>query len=154
MIVDEGNVCANLSETMMHARHISAERRWIVSGTPTTNLVNVGSVTLSALSLEDDGSSSGADDGATPDPSSKNVGGMAQNRSDLRKLATMIAGFLGQNISPMIGGFHELQSSKPSQETLFHTHVVAPACATSPAMRWGSGRVLEKILSRYMVRHR
>lgn len=154
MIVDEGNVCANLSETMMHTRSISAERRWIVSGTPTTNLVNVGSAVSSVGSVTEDGEDSSGDGDSSDDRGSGDSGGMAQYRNDLRKLSVMISGFLAQAVSPMIGGFHELQSVKHSEETLFQAHVVAPACATSLAMRWGSGRVLEGILSRCMVRHR
>ncbi|KAG8931828.1 hypothetical protein FRC01_000737 [Tulasnella sp. 417] len=154
LIVDEGNVCANLSETMMHTRNISAERRWIVSGTPTTNLVNVGSVAPSVVSLTEDGEDSSGDGDSSNDSGPGDGAGMAQYRSDLKKLSIMISGFLAQAVSPMIGGFHELQSVRHREETLFQAHVVAPACATSPAMKWGSGRILERILSRCMVRHR
>ncbi|KAG8987906.1 hypothetical protein FRB94_000866 [Tulasnella sp. JGI-2019a] len=142
LIVDEGNVCANESAAMTQVRGLSAERRWIVTGTPTMRLNSESQVA-----------------GAHTIPAVANIvptdlACFTEYRTDLKKLSIMIAEFLGISISQMIGGFHEIQSQSSNEGRLFMDHVATPLCASTSAQRWQSVHVLENMLREVIIRHR
>ncbi|KAG8863073.1 hypothetical protein FRB96_009253 [Tulasnella sp. 330] len=141
LIVDEGNVCANVSEAMSQARGLSAERRWIVTGTPTMRLNSETQATGSLLT-------------SSPKTMTPNRACFTEYRSDLDKLSTMITGFLGVKVSRMIGGFHEIQSWSSDEKALFKDNVVAPLCASTPEKHWSSVQVLQRMLEEVIIRHR
>lgn len=143
VLVDEGNICANISETMLQARQLSAERRWIVTGTPTVHLNASGTVASDNIC-----------DGQDVDLKTVSLQ-FSEYREDLRRLSAMIAGFLGVKVSQMVGGFHLLQSQSSDEEALLNLHVVHPLCTTdSWASRWRSAKVLEQLLGGVIIRHR
>ncbi|KAF7364001.1 Helicase C-terminal domain-containing protein [Mycena sanguinolenta] len=153
-VIDEGHVSASFDSVLMHfARSLSVERRWIVTGTPTTNLLGlnlgktinedaavrqseVNAVLLSRTPSEDF-EIDDADDSASTVPRVWTKDGDAV---DLMKLGNMISYFIG------VPQF--LANSK-----LFDSHVKAPLLdARGP--RPGAVEVLMQLMSSVMFRHR
>ncbi|KAG8922266.1 hypothetical protein FRC02_011976 [Tulasnella sp. 418] len=144
IIVDEGNVCANKSAIMTYVGGLRADRRWIVTGTPTTNLITVDTDTsttsfTSGEVLVEEALTVG-----------KSKSALSQCKEDLNKLNSMICGFLGANVPPMIGGYLQSFPRCGDDESLFKTHVISPSLDGT----WGGIKVLENVMSHFLIRHR
>jgi SNF2-related domain len=159
LVVDEGHVHGtdktNISKV---ANLLSVERRWLVTGTPTTNLlgINLRSSEIST-DLQYPGDVSEADDilpsWEDPDPDSAdtdsvqttNTRGLSPrtwtkyDREDLRRLETMVITFL------QIPRF----AAEPG---LFGSHVVHSLFGTSGPQP-GAVQVLTQVMSSIMIRH-
>ena len=159
LVVDEGHVHGtdrtNISKV---ATLLSVERRWLVTGTPTTNLlgINLRSSEISTdlqypedVSETDDILPSWEDlDPDSPDTDSvqtTNTGALAPrtwtkyDREDLRRLGTMVITFL--------------QIPRFAAETrLFASHVVHSLFGTSGPQP-GAIQVLTQVMSSIMIRH-
>ncbi|KAI0256567.1 P-loop containing nucleoside triphosphate hydrolase protein [Lactifluus subvellereus] len=159
LVVDEGHVHGtdrtNISKV---ATLLSVERRWLVTGTPTTNLlgINLRSSEISTdlqypedVSETDDILPSWEDlDPASPDIDSAqttNMGALSPrtwtkyDREDLRRLGTMVITFL--------------QIPRFAAETrLFTSHVVHSLFGTSGPQP-GAIQVLTQVMSSIMIRH-
>ncbi|KAL5511334.1 hypothetical protein ACEPAH_4550 [Sanghuangporus vaninii] len=167
LVRDEGHNAASRSTELNHfLRIISAERRWIVTGTPTTNLLglNFGSFTdvesqadgmvfdgsvpqepeldvqickmqkldSSRVAYEDD--SEGSEDMASSRTWSR------ADRADLRKLGSMLSDFLG--VLPFAANSESFSN--------LVVNGLMPESGPLP----GALRVLEKVMSANLVRHR
>jgi SNF2-related domain len=153
LVIDEGHVAAATSTNLAEvALLISAERRWIVTGTPTTNLLGLSfgrnieqGETLDAA-LEPP-SSSTSDNSPSIPPSivddTENHAETARqwtvdDREDLRKLATMMTHFLKV---PHFAANPKLLN-----------HVTSPLLDTL-GPRPGAIQVLNQVMSMIMIRH-
>ncbi|EIN07069.1 hypothetical protein PUNSTDRAFT_104552 [Punctularia strigosozonata HHB-11173 SS5] len=157
LVIDEGHVSATVATTLTpFAKLLSVERRWIVTGTPTTNMLgfSFGSISQNRDTVTDHDDSllvpTEALDGLEDEHEGHddvNVGAdntsrrwTLEDRQDLHKLATMISHFL----------------SVPQFATtpkLFTTHVIAPLFDIN-GPRAGPIQVLEQVMQMAMVRHR
>ena len=171
LVIDEGHVSATLSTALVpFAKLLSVERRWIVTGTPTTNLLGLSFGTKSSEMDSQPDRTKGA--------GSKDVGdrekdelpawevdeesdGMMEidemladsssgrestriwskyDRGDLNKLGNMIAHFIA------VPQFH-------ADPKLVASHVIEPLLnGTGP--RPGSIQVLNQVMEMIMIRHR
>jgi SNF2-related domain len=159
LVVDEGHVHGtdktNISKV---ANLLSVERRWLVTGTPTTNLLGInlrGSEIITDLQYPEDASEaddilqSGEElDLGTPDTDSvqaTNTRALSPrtwtkyDREDLRRLGTMVVTFL------QIPRF-------AAEPRLFGTHVVHTLFGTSGPQP-GAVQVLTQVMSSIMIRH-
>ncbi|KAH9981425.1 SNF2 family N-terminal domain-containing protein [Lactifluus volemus] len=159
LVVDEGHVHGtdktNISKV---ANLLSVERRWLVTGTPTTNLLGInlrGSEIITDLQYPEDASEaddilqSGEElDPDTPDTDSvqaTNTRALSPrtwtkyDREDLRRLGTMVVTFL------QIPRF-------AAEPRLFGTHVVHTLFGTSGPQP-GAVQVLTQVMSSIMIRH-
>jgi SNF2-related domain len=153
LVIDEGHVAAATSTNLAEvAQLISAERRWIVTGTPTTNLLG--------LSFGRNTEQNEAFDAALEPPSSSTSDNSpsippsvvddtenhtetarqwtADDREDLRKLATMMTHFL------------EVPHFAANPKLL--NHVISPLLSTL-GPRPGAIQVLNQVMSMIMIRH-
>ena len=164
LVIDEGHVSATLSTTLVpFAKLLSVERRWIVTGTPTTNLLGLSFGTKSSekgdsqldctkaaekgefRAWEVDGESDEMTevdemqmDSSTSRESTRIWS--KYDREDLNKLGSMIAHFIAV---PMF-------QAKPR---LVASHVIEPLLdGTGP--RPGSIQVLNQVMEMVMIRHR
>lgn len=159
LVVDEGHVHGsdktNISKV---ANLLSVERRWLVTGTPTTNLLGInlrGSEIITDLQYPGDTSEaedvfqSGEElDPDAPDTDSGQTTNMRTlsprtwtkyDREDLRRLGTMVITFL------QIPRF-------AAEPRLFGTHVVHTLFGTSGPQP-GAVQVLTQVMSSIMIRH-
>ncbi|KAG0701768.1 P-loop containing nucleoside triphosphate hydrolase protein [Suillus ampliporus] len=157
LVIDEGHTSGNMAATLNYfVRELSIERKWIVTGTPTSNILGLSLGRKQDDDIED---AIGADssyslpvpattDGSASDTSSISDGG-AENTVrvwgtydyvNLRKLGTMISDFLA------VPQFH-------SDLKLFGSYVSAPLCDRR-GPRVGAIKVLSQVMEMVMVRHR
>ncbi|KAH9950194.1 SNF2 family N-terminal domain-containing protein [Amylocystis lapponica] len=135
LIVDEGHVAGNARTSFSSLiKMLSVERKWIVTGTPTTNLLGLKLGEGSELRYpEADDNDNEADDqvARTWTPT---------DRSDLVKLSTMITQFL------------EIPQFA-TQLQFFDSYIIKPLMDPS-GPRPGAIQVLMQLMSAHMVRHR
>ncbi|KAI0332592.1 hypothetical protein GY45DRAFT_1369061 [Cubamyces sp. BRFM 1775] len=133
LVVDEGhNTAEKQTDYAIFTKLLSVERRWIVTGTPTTNLLglNFGSGNELLYPEEDGGEKAPAEQRIWP----------AEEREDMRKLGNMLADFL-------------LMMPFAYDSKTFKTLVADPLFrATGPYP--GDIDVLVQVMSTVMVRHR
>ncbi|KAJ7481065.1 SNF2 family N-terminal domain-containing protein [Mycena galericulata] len=161
LVIDEGHVAHSLTTNLAElSKRLSVERRWIVTGTPTTNLLglNLGKSVNEAAAVAsdagDDQPSRAPSEG--PNPDSSQVSAVADDLSvddavvepprvwnqddgrDLIKLGNMIAEFVGvQHLTPKI----------------MITHV-KDALLDKQGPRTGAIEVLKQLMASVMIRHR
>jgi hypothetical protein len=140
LVIDEGHVSANIVANLTSfSKLLSVERKWIVTGTPTTNLLGLSS----GRSSEVLGGS--ADPAPLEDEEDEDRPVVARqwndyDREDLRKLASMMIHFLGV-------------PSFTAQPKLFDTQVMAPLLDVSGPLP-GAIQILVQVMNMQMVRHR
>jgi hypothetical protein len=165
LVIDEGHVSATLSTTLVpFSKLLSVERRWIVSGTPTTNLLglSLGDSQLDctkaseskdvedrekeefrAWEVDEEGDEITEVDEMQVDSSTSHESMRIWNkhdRGDLTKLGNMITHFIA------VPQFH-------ADPKLVASHVVEPLLdGTGP--RPGSIQVLNQVMEMIMIRHR
>jgi hypothetical protein len=152
IVADEGHTAANEDTKVTScATSLSVERRWVVTGTPTTNLLGLSFGQNSEISavdvLEDDVQMTTTDSESVT--TSQTDGGECvevrrtwnkHDREDLRKFAKMMIHFLG------VPHF-------AAEPTVFFTHVVDPLFEPlGPQV--GAIKVLEQVMEMQMIRHR
>jgi SNF2-related domain len=154
IVIDEGHNSANVNSGMVSlAKSLSVERRWIVTGTPTTNLLGLSfgkSSEAPVLDPDDDEYLSQLDSGSRSSTTSE-AGDRdndlliarrwtSSDREDLRKLAAMMIHFLA------VPHF----AAQPQD---FDTIVIDPLFAPSGPQP-GSIQVLTQVMQMQMIRHR
>lgn len=161
LIIDEGHVSSTLSTNLVpFAKILSVERRWIVTGTPTTNLLGLSLGTKTAepvptthvdwSSIEDAEEASGTTSSistavnspaGSPPPNfpGKRIWNK-YDREDLSKLGNMISHFIAV---PQFSADSKLISS----------HVIEPLLDPS-GPRNGAIQVLNQVMGMAMIRHR
>ncbi|KDQ61066.1 hypothetical protein JAAARDRAFT_32059 [Jaapia argillacea MUCL 33604] len=152
LVVDEGHTAANTNTNFTpFAMLLSAERRWIVTGTPTTNLLG-----LSFGHVEDpqsqDPECTGESSRNTPEAQAAEAEQQEveleghrrrwtrYDREDLRKLSNMMTHFLG------VRHFS-------AQPKIIDTHLINPLL-DGEGPRPGAIQVLNQVMEMLMVRHR
>ncbi|KAF9010299.1 hypothetical protein BDZ89DRAFT_1078237, partial [Hymenopellis radicata] len=107
LVVDEGHVsaCTNTILTPF-VKTLSVEHRWIVTGTPTTNLLGLGFGASSTEELEQQ-SQTPSSDGVEHESCGKVREWTNYDREDLRKLGSMISNFIG-GVGPLPGSIQVL----------------------------------------------
>jgi hypothetical protein len=147
LVIDEGHVAGSLSTNLIpFTKLLSVERRWIVTGTPTTNLLglSLGRETISEFSVytsEDDESkdSSSSDQEVIPSKVKHRVWNK-HDREDLTRLDHMITHFVGVP--------HFITNTK-----LLTTHIRDPLMDKEGPVP-GSIQVLNQVMEMIMIRHR
>lgn len=157
-MIDEGHISGNTTGTLnCFVRELSIERKWIVTGTPTSNILGLSLGRKQDDDIENDiGIDStyslpipATTDCSASDTSSISDGGAENNivrvwgkydSTNLRKLGTMISDFLA------VPQFH-------SDLKLFGSHVSAPLCDYR-GPRLGAVKVLSQVMEMVMIRHR
>ncbi|GBE90165.1 hypothetical protein SCP_1900140 [Sparassis crispa] len=144
LIIDEGHVAASLVTNITpFAKALSVERRWIVTGTPTTNLLGLHFGQGSELQYPADEHPEDTSEILDTDESDVLARKWTKDdREDLNKLANMVIHFLGV---PM---FSQAAGTRP-----FNTHVIQPLMESS-GPRPGAICVLTQVMSMIMIRHR
>jgi hypothetical protein len=150
LVIDEGHVSASLSTVLTpFTKVLSVERKWIVTGTPTTNLLglSLGKKTNEELA---DATMSDVSEGASRAPSegpeSVQVNGSAprvwtrDDGEDLTKLGNMITHFVG--VPQLL-----------ANPQLITTHI-KDALLDRWGPRTGAVEVLMQLMSSVMFRHR
>jgi len=148
LVIDEGHVSATLSNILVpFAKLLSVERRWIITGTPTTNLLGLGLGSKVIQSSEED---QATDESRTPSPRSTPPPSSPAalhtrvwnkyDREDLNKLGNMITHFISVP-----------QFSADSK--LISTHVTEPLLDPN-GPRSGAIQVLNRVMEMVMIRHR
>ncbi|EGO21281.1 hypothetical protein SERLADRAFT_452413 [Serpula lacrymans var. lacrymans S7.9] len=154
LVVDEGHIAGNSFSAFMHfIGKISVQRRWIVTGTPTTNILglslgrtdsegedhhNVNEALTGETSSSSSTSSDVSDLGVTHHTSKHRIWG-AYERDNLRKLHSMIRTFLA------VPQFYSVSS-------LFDDTVIAPLLGAHGPLP-GAITVLSQVMQSVMVRH-
>ncbi|RDB22176.1 putative ATP-dependent helicase C23E6.02 [Hypsizygus marmoreus] len=162
LVIDEGHVSASLSTILTpFTKLLSVERRWIVTGTPTTNLLGLS---LGKHSTEQQEVSEGKEDyfdtcdaeeksvdmsnppsqSDSPEPANDDDAPSRiwskDDREDLRKLGKMITHFLSV---PQFSGNTKLVS----------THIIDPLLDQC-GPRTGAIQILNQVMEMIMIRHR
>ncbi|KAH8828285.1 P-loop containing nucleoside triphosphate hydrolase protein [Flagelloscypha sp. PMI_526] len=140
LVIDEGHISGTLnSVSTSFARQLSAQHRWIVTGTPTTNLLGLSfGVTPETSSSE---VTTEADvDLAYPSTEVSCRVWESTDAADLNKLGNMIASFIAV---PQFA----------SNPTLMKKHVTEPLMDKCGPRPW-SIDVLKKLMGSVMIRHR
>ncbi|KAJ8480788.1 hypothetical protein ONZ51_g6428 [Trametes cubensis] len=133
LVVDEGhNTAEKQTDYAIFTKLLSVERRWIVTGTPTTNLLGLNFGSGNELLYPED-------DDAEKVPEKQRIW-PTEEREDLRKLGNMLADFL-----LMMPFAHDSKS--------FKTLVADPLFKPSGPYP-GDVDVLVQVMSTVMVRHR
>ncbi|KZT02347.1 uncharacterized protein LAESUDRAFT_685590, partial [Laetiporus sulphureus 93-53] len=148
LVVDEGHISGAVDTSFMQfAKALSVERRWIVTGTPTTNLLGLHFGEGSELQYPDDPPTDTTlsseentpfDESVDPDIVARQW--TADDRQDLRKLSIMISQFLGMR-------------QFAAEAHLFDTHVIQPLM-NRPTPCPGAIKVLTQVMESVMIRHR
>jgi hypothetical protein len=149
LVVDEGHVSSStVSALSSIANSLSVERRWIVTGTPTTNLLGLSFGQSSEQPdndeldvLTDDSTPSSSDTEGTPGPD----GGKPRvwtndDRQDLAKLAAIITHSLS---------FPKFKADFKAFKSLVAAPLLEP---TGPSP--GAIQVFEQVMKTVMIRHR
>ncbi|KAF8559866.1 hypothetical protein OG21DRAFT_1402064 [Imleria badia] len=144
LVIDEGHIAGNMAATINYfAQELSIQHKWIVTGTPTSNILGL------QLGRTTDEQESDLD---FPHPNSPVATSPSQDdgrhvriwgnyeRTNLRKLRTMIGDFLA------VSQFHTDSKS-------FTKHVSTPLC-DQRGPRPGAINVLSQVMQMLMVRHR
>lgn len=149
LIIDEGHVSSSADSALStFLNTLSVERRWIVTGTPTTNLLGLSFGQSSELPEGDE--SSVSEYGTTPDTSETDgspgpEGGKPRvwtndDKQDLAKLSAIIS--------------HSLSFPKfKADSKAFKNLVAAPLLEVAGPLP-GAVQVLEQVMKMVMVRHR
>ncbi|KAL5529532.1 hypothetical protein ACEPAG_5517 [Sanghuangporus baumii] len=167
LVRDEGHNAASRSTELNHfLRIISAERRWIVTGTPTTNLLglNFGSFTdvesqadeivfdgsvpqepdldvqIRKMQKLDSSRVASEDDSEGSEDMASSRSWSRADRGDLRKLGSMLSDFLG--VLPFAANSESFSN--------LVVNGLMPESGPLP----GALRVLEQVMSANLVRHR
>ncbi|KAJ7137908.1 P-loop containing nucleoside triphosphate hydrolase protein [Mycena epipterygia] len=149
LVIDEGHVSASLSTILTpFTKKLSVERRWIVSGTPTTNLLglNLGKTTSAPPSEDGEPPSRGRSESPevnTPSVVDSPPVTRVWNRDDgedLEKLGKMITHFVG--VPQLL-----------ANPQLISTHIKEPLLDRR-GPRTGAIDVLMQLMSSVMIRHR
>ncbi|KAI6150586.1 hypothetical protein BKA82DRAFT_4388616 [Pisolithus tinctorius] len=150
LVVDEGHIAGNVSATINYfVKELSIERKWIVTGTPTSNMLGLSlGCTKEGWETDPSGSpnSGNNSDCNTPEdttPSSADTSVRIWSRYDtanLRKLNTMIADFLA------IPQFRTDHKS-------FGVHVSSRLCNRRGPQPFATD-ILSQVMHMVMVRHR
>jgi len=160
LVIDEGHVSSSLSSTLIpFAKLLSVERRWIVTGTPTTNLLGLSLGNKSSedenevqpndpqgnanqpSSIDGNDSSSTRTSPSIPDalPNKLRIWNK-YDREDLKKLGNMITHFIAL---PQFDADPKLMSNS----------VIDPLLA-STGPRPGAIQILNQLMEMVMIRHR
>ena len=148
LVIDEGHISSSVDSALStHLNILSVERRWIVTGTPTTNLLGLGfgqsseRVDNDELGyLTDDSTSSTSGTEGTPGPDGGPRVWTKDDKQDLVKLSTIIAYSLS---------FPKFKADVKA----FRNLVAVPLLeATGPSL--GAIQVLEQVMKTVMIRHR
>ncbi|KAI0647582.1 P-loop containing nucleoside triphosphate hydrolase protein [Trametes meyenii] len=133
LVVDEGhNTAEKRTEYAIFTKLLSVERRWIVTGTPTTNLLGINFGSGYELQYPEDGHGL--------QQATEQRAWHSDERPDLRKLGNMLADFLKMMpFASSAKSFATLVS-----DPLFHPNLPFP----------GDIDVLIQVMSSIMVRHR
>ncbi|RPD56352.1 hypothetical protein L226DRAFT_538078 [Lentinus tigrinus ALCF2SS1-7] len=136
LVVDEGhNAAEKRTDYAVFTKLLSVERRWIVTGTPTTNLLGLNFGSGSDLQYPDE-----EEEGANSDNDVRQRRWNRSEREDMRKLGTMFSDFL-------------MMMPFASDGKAFTTYVIDPIFDSEGP--WpGQLEVLTQVLSSVMVRHR
>ncbi|RDX46999.1 hypothetical protein OH76DRAFT_1465208 [Lentinus brumalis] len=136
LVVDEGhNAAEKRTDYAVFTKLLSIERRWIVTGTPTTNLLGLNFGSGSDLQYPDE-----EEEEVSFDSDDRQRRWHRSEREDFRKLGTMFADFL-------------LMMPSASDPKAFATLVRDPIF--DPEGPWpGHLDVLRQVMSSVMVRHR
>jgi SNF2-related domain len=154
LVIDEGHVSASMSTNLTpFAQLLSIERRWIVTGTPTTNLLGLSFGQSSEVEVKDDDAldydaelEPDHDGTSVSTSSSDNVVAVARkwtkyDREDLRKLDNMATQFVG------VPHFK-------AEPGVFHSNVTMALFGHQGSPEPGAIRVLEQVMQSIMIRHR
>ena len=155
LVIDEGHISGNVSSCVNYfVRQLSFERKWIVTGTPTSNILGLNLGRANEISATGTTDSSGSrapsditNDSAPPEVSEVSneegndlrVWGRYDNEN-LRKLGTMIGDFLGV---PPFG----------ADSKAFGLHISSPLCDRR-GPRPMAINLLSQVMKMVMVRHR
>ena len=149
LVMDEGHISSSVDSALStFLNTLSVERRWIVTGTPTTNLLGLSFGQSSGLSdneefgsLTDDSTSDTSDTEGTPGPEG---GGPRvwtnDDRRDLVKLSAIITHSLS---------FPKFKADPKAFKNLVVAPLLEPA-GPSP----GAIQVFEQVMKAVMIRHR
>ncbi|KAI6166829.1 P-loop containing nucleoside triphosphate hydrolase protein [Pisolithus thermaeus] len=149
LVVDEGHISGNVSATINYfVKQLSIERKWIVTGTPTSNMLglSLGRTTegqeTDLSGLHNSGSNS---DCNTPEPTPPSMDSSIRiwgryDSDNLRKLGTMITDFLA------IPQFHTDRKS-------FGVLVSSPLCVRQGPQPFATN-ILSQVMRVVMIRHR
>jgi hypothetical protein len=151
LVIDEGHVSASLATVLTpFTKILSVERRWIVTGTPTTNLLGLSlgntksSTADSATPSEPDSNLSSRDPSEVPESTSAQSSPSRKwdrnDGEDLTKLGNMITHFVGVPqllANPQLIGSH-----------------IKDALLDPLGPRIGSIEVLMQLMASVMIRHR
>ncbi len=148
LIVDEGHIVSEHTANLASlAKILSAERRWMVSGTPTTNLLGLGLGRNAAMKKENSYAAwqdlipgfSESPEADKEEACEFDSRWPQRDRSDLLKLASIMVHFLQM---PQFS----------SQPRLFSRNVCGPLLRhEGPA--FGSTQVLKQVMAQIMIRH-
>lgn len=154
LVVDEGNICGSgVTELVTQLQQLKAENRWIVTGTPTTNLV--GGTDTGPDELVESEKFSGTPTTpyinytTSPTLFFETLGGVrwsARDREDLKRLAYMIGGYLA------IPPFH-MDERGGSGVRFFVKHIIDPLCHPH-GPQFGALQALSGVMNRVFIRHR
>lgn len=122
------------SDISEFAALLSAERRWLVSGTPTTHLVGEG------LRAEKKSRGCNPEQLVVSQQFGKSVPWNHEDRQDLQKLSKIFSHFL------------ELPQFR-TDPAFFAKSVIKPLMTTTPSL-FGAVQVVYQLLSQHMIRHR
>ncbi|KAH7889500.1 P-loop containing nucleoside triphosphate hydrolase protein [Phlebopus sp. FC_14] len=158
-VIDEGHVSGNVAASINHfVRELSIERKWIVTGTPTSNILGLSlgrtieeREDMDIVDYDEPQSardlspllqgSSASDSAQCSECEGSNIRVWGQHDGlNLRKLGTMISDFL------TVPQFH-------TEPRTFRLHVSMPLCDRR-GPRPGAITVLSQVMQMVMVRHR
>lgn len=146
LVIDEGHVSGTIQNNLHQmAQLLSVERKWVVTGTPTTHLLGLsfGSGVAEDNGISEDDSEGLVSGSSSPgaSPLSSNVRKWTKTDSqDLNKLATMMTHFIGV---PLFQG-----------DTKMFQKYVSSALMQRSGPAPGAISVLSQVMQMVMIRHR